>query len=141
MSELNDIDAIKRVLKKYANYTSEGDFDSYMSLWIEKGIQMLPYAAARIGKQQIRRRMKSAFDRMNIDLKINSIIDAKVHGDMGLTVCTYTMKMTPKKGGNTINAVPDGKVLTVYEKQPNGSWKIAYDCSNLSKRTIAPSSI
>ena len=85
--------------------------------------------------------MKSAFDRMNIDLKINSIIDAKVHGDMGLTVCTYTMKMTPKKGGNTINAVPDGKVLTVYEKQPNGSWKIAYDCSNLSKRTIAPPSI
>jgi len=82
--------------------------------------------------------MKSAFDRMNIDLTINKIIDAKVYGKMGLTVCTYTMKMTPKKGGNTINAVPDGKVLTIYEKQPDGSWKIAYDCSNLSKRTFAP---
>ena len=99
---------------------------------------MLPYAPVRIGKKQIRGGMKPAFERMNLDLVINSIEDAKVSGDLGLTVCTYTLKMTPKAGGNTINAIPDGKALTLYERQPDGSWKIAYDCSNPSKRAFSP---
>ena len=34
-----------------------------------------------------------------------------------------------KAGGETI-AMPDGKALTLYKKQADGSWKIAYDCFN-----------
>jgi ketosteroid isomerase-like protein len=138
MFEGGDITSIKEILRLYAVSMSEGDFDLWISLWADKGIQLLPYSPMRIGKKQIQKRMKTAFDQMNIDLTINKIVDAKVSGDMGLTVCTYTMKWTPKVGGNTINAVPDGKTLTIYERQNDGSWKIAYDCSNLSKRSIAP---
>ena len=138
MGEESDIIAIREMLNKYAVCMSEGDFDLWMSLWTDEGIQMLPYAPVRIGKKQIRARMKPAFDRMTLDLAINSIEDVKVSGDLGLTVCTYTMKMTPKADGDTINAIPDGKALTVYERQFDGSWKIAYDCSNLSKRAFSP---
>ena len=129
---------VKETLNQYANCMSEGDFDMWMSLWADEGIQMIPYAPARIGKKQIRARMKPAFDRMTLDLAINSIEDVKVSGDLGLTVCNYTLKMTPKAGGNTINATPEGKALTVYERQSDGSWKIAYDCSNPSKRAFSP---
>jgi len=38
--------------------------------------------------------------------------------------------MTPKAGGETIHAMPDAKALTLYERQPDGSWKIVYDCFN-----------
>jgi hypothetical protein len=38
--------------------------------------------------------------------------------------------MTPKAGGETINAVPDAKDLCLYERQSDGSWKIIYDCNN-----------
>jgi len=56
-------------------------------------------------------------------------------GDFGLTRCKYTLKMTPKAGGETINAMPEGKALTLYERQSDGSWKIAFDCFNSS---VAP---
>jgi len=60
----------------------------------------------------------------------HSIEETKVYGDLGLTRCTYTLKMTPKAGGETIIAMPDGKALTLYERQSDGSWKIKYDIFN-----------
>ena len=122
--------AIKEMLDQYAVCCNSGDFESWISLWADDGVQMPPDAPARIGKDQIRVAMKPAFDQMNLDIAINSIDDVKVFGDLGLTQCTYTLKMTPKAGGETINAMPDGKALTLFEKQSDGSWKIVYDCFN-----------
>jgi len=127
-----DIAAINEILNQYAVACNTGDFDLWISLWADDGVQMPPGAPARIGKEQIREGMKPLFDQMNSDIAITSIEDAKVYGDLGLTRCTYTLKMTPKAGGETINAVPDGKALTLYERQSDGSWKIVYDCFNSS---------
>ncbi|MBA7581240.1 hypothetical protein ES708_23142 [subsurface metagenome] len=89
---------------------------------------MPPGAPAKIGKEQIGKAAKPAFDKMNRDITIH-IKEAKVYGDLGLTRCTYTLKMTPKAGGETIT-LPEGKALTLYERQSDGSWKIIYDCFN-----------
>ena len=126
----DDITAINEVLPQYAVAVNTGDFDLWISLWADDGVQMPPDTPARIGKEQIREVMKPAFDQMNADIIIHSIEDAKVYGDLGLTRCTYTLKMTPKAGGETINAMPNGKALTLFERQSDGSWKILYDCFN-----------
>ena len=125
-----DITAIKGMLDQYAVGCNTGDFDLWISLWADDGVQMPPDTPARMGKEQIREAMKPAFDQMNLDIAIHDIKEAKVYGDLGLTVCTYTLKMTPKAGGETINAMPDGKALTLYERQSDGSWRIVYDCFN-----------
>lgn len=125
-----DITAIKEMLNQYAVGCNTGDFDLWISLWADDGIQMPPGTPARIGQEQIREGMKPAFDQMNLDIAIHSIEDVKVYGDLGLTRCTYTLKMTPKAGGETINAMPDGKALTLFERQSDGSWKVIYDCGN-----------
>ena len=125
-----DITAIKEIINQTAVSCNTGDFDLRISLWADDAIQMPPGTPARIGKEQIREGMKPAFDQMNLDLTFNSIDDVKVYGDFGLTRCTYTLKMTPKAGGETINYMPDGKVLTLFERQSDGSWKIIYDCFN-----------
>ena len=67
---------------------------------------------------------------MTFNLSITSIDDVRVYGDLGITYCNYTFAMTPKVGGETINAMPDGKALTLYKKQSDGTWKIIYDCDN-----------
>ena len=126
----DDINAIKGVLGQLEASCNSGDFDLWISLWADDGIQMPPETPARIGKEQIREGMKPAFDQMNLEITIHSIVDAQVHGDLGLTQCTYTLKLTPKEGGETINAMPDGKALTLYRRQSDGSWKVAYDCFN-----------
>ena len=123
-----DITAIKEVLNQYAVAVNTGDFDLWISLWADDGVQMPPGAPAKIGKEQIGKAAKPAFDKMNRDITIH-IKEAKVYGDLGLTRCTYTLKMTPKAGGETIT-LPEGKALTLYERQSDGSWKIKYDIFN-----------
>ena len=127
-----DITAIKEMLNRYANITNAGDWDQWISLWADDGVQMPPDDPARIGKEQIRAAMKPQFDQLNLDIVIHSIEDAKIHGDLGFTRCIYSLKATPKAGGETINVMPDGKALTLYGRQPDGSWKIVYDCVNSS---------
>ncbi len=125
-----DITAVKKMIDQYAVGCNTGDFDLWISLWADDGVQMPPDAPARVGKEQIRKAMEPVFDQMILDVVITSIEEAKIYGDLGLTRCTYTLKLTPKAGGKTINAMPDGKALTFYERQSDGSWKIMYDCFN-----------
>ncbi len=125
-----DITAIKDILNQYTMGCNTGDFDLWMSLWADNGKQMPPDTPTRIGKKQIREGMKPTFDAMKLDIAIKSVDDVEVHGDLGVTRCKYTLKLTPKAGGETINAVPDGKALTILRKQSDGSWKIVYDCFN-----------
>ena len=122
--------AVREMLNQYAIACNTGDFDLWISLWADDGVQMPPDTPARIGIEQIREAMKPAFDQMTLDITITSIEDAKVYGDLGLTRCEYTLDMTPKAGGETIHAMRDGKALTFYERQSDGSWKVIYDCFN-----------
>jgi uncharacterized protein (TIGR02246 family) len=125
-----DITAIKDTLNQYAIGCNTGDFECWISLWAEDGKQMPPDSPARIGIDAIRDGMKPVFDDMSLDIVIKSVDDVEVHGDLGLTRCKYTLKLTPKAGGETLNVMPDGKALTLYRKQSDGSWKIVYDCFN-----------
>ena len=125
-----DIAAIKDVLNQYVVACDTNDFDSWISLWADDGVQMPPDAPAIVGKSQILEANKPSFDQMKFDISIKSIEGAEVHGDWGLTHCTYTLSVTPKAGGDTIIVTPEGKALTIYKRQSDGSWKIAYDCFN-----------
>ena len=131
-----DVNAIKEMLNRYALITNAGDWDRWISQWADDGVQMPPDDSARIGKEQIRAGMKPLFDQLNLDIVIQSIEDARIYGDLGFTRCIYTLKATPKAGGETIDVMPEGKALTLYERQPDGSWKIVYDCFNSSTAPI-----
>ena len=124
-----DVAAVKEVLGQYAVACNTNDFDLWISLWADDGTRMPPNGPATVGKGPLREALKPAFDAMNLDMTIH-IEEAKVYGDLGLTRAAYTFKMTPKAGGDEIVVDPDGKALTLYERQGDGSWKIAYDCFN-----------
>ena len=129
MDEESDIAAIKETLNQYAVGINTGDYDRWISLWADDGVQMPPDDPARIGKAQIREKMKPLFDQFILKIDVD-IAEARVYDDLGLTRCTYTLNITPKAGGETIHAMPDGKALTLYERQSDGSWKIVFDCFN-----------
>ena len=126
---MGDTDSVKKVIENYAKACNTGDFDLWMSLWADDGVQMPPNTPMRVGKKQIREGMKPIFDQFNMNIEVD-LKEVKVHGDYGLTRCTYFLHITPKTGGETIPAEPDGKALTIYGRQPDGSWKVLYDCFN-----------
>jgi len=122
--------AIKEVLSQYETAVNNGDFNMWISLWTDTGVQLPPNYPSRSGITQITEGMKPAFNQMNLEINITSVEEVRVFGKMGLTRCSYNLALTPKDGGDQIIAEPDGKALTLYEKQSDGTWKIAYDCFN-----------
>jgi uncharacterized protein (TIGR02246 family) len=122
-----DLAAIKETLRKFAVAVNAGDFEGWISLWTDNGIQMFPGAPARIGKEQIRAGMKPAFDQFILKMVITNE-ELRVSGDLGFARGTYKESMVPKAGGETWKY--DGKCLTILERQADGSWKVARDCFN-----------
>lgn len=125
-----DQDAICDVLRQYGTFVDNGDFESWIALWTADGCQMPPSAPSRIGLDAIREGMQPLFDEMYFDFELVNIEEASVFGDLGLTRCTYSLRATPRGGGETVDVMADGKALTLYRRGSDGSWKIAYDCFN-----------
>ena len=122
-----DTAAIKEKINQYAVTVNAGDFEGWISLWTDDGIQLYPGAPARIGKEQIRAGMKPAFDQFILKMAITNK-ELRVSGDLGFARGTYTESMIPKAGGQAEKY--DGKYLTILERQADGSWKVARDCFN-----------
>ena len=127
----SDVAQIYRLWNEYAAACHAGEFERYMSLWIEDGRQMAPDAPQRIGKEQIRAAMQPSFDRFDMaNMDINTE-EVRVLGDWAYSHGTYTFEMTPKEGGETMSL--SGKYLGILQRQPDGSWKMAIDCHNYNE--------
>ena len=131
-----DIVALKGMLDDYARHFNSGNIEEWLSLWNRNGVNMMHSVPAIVGIDEIRIEMEPIFRNYTVELTINEILDIIVDHDIGLTRCNYTLKMKNSKG-KRVPGIPDGKTLTIYERQPDGSWEITYDCSNSNSRRIS----
>lgn len=122
-----DIAAINEIWNQYPLAINSADFDLWISLWEDDGVQMPPDAPAVFGKEQILVVNESKFEPFNVNMAIKND-EVQINGDLAFSRGTYTAALTPKKGGETINLI--GKYLTILKKQTDGSWRIHCDCFN-----------
>jgi len=125
----DDIAAIKDCGNLYALALNTGDLELWMSLHTDDVLKMGPGAPSVLGLEQLRTKMEPAFDDFTFEMTINTE-EVQVAGDLAFARGTYTLSMTPKAGGETISAMPDGKFLTIWKRQADGSWKASHDCYN-----------
>jgi uncharacterized protein (TIGR02246 family) len=122
-----DVAAISGLWKAYASALGDGDLDRWLSLWIPEGIQMPPGAPKRIGMQQIREGNSPLTDLFDSVLDIVPD-EIRILGDHAYSHGNFEYTMTPKEGGDAVSG--QGKFLTIFVRQADGSWKIAIDCFN-----------
>ena len=122
-----DIAAIKEGGNQYVATLNTGDLERWLSLHTDDVIKMGPGAPSVIGQEQLREHMEPLFESSTFKMTINSE-ETEVAGDWGFDRGTYTFLITPKEEGEPIFV--DGKYLTIYKKQADGSWKISHDCYN-----------
>lgn len=122
-----DSAAMVDVLNKYAQTVTSGDLEGWIALWTDDGVKMAPGAPAIVGKANIRENTIGSFDSFTSVLTASNE-EVKVAGDWGFMRGTYTLSMTPKAGGDSIEDV--GKYLSILQRQADGSWKLARDCFN-----------
>jgi uncharacterized protein (TIGR02246 family) len=126
----NPREGILDVIQLYQESANAGDFELWMSLWADDGIRMPPGEEPQVGKEVIAAAMQPAFELFDIVVDIYEINEVHVFGHVGATRCRYNIYATPKGGGDPFAIEPDGKALTLLERDRHGEWKIIYDCIN-----------
>ncbi|MHA2224802.1 MAG: YybH family protein [Candidatus Hodarchaeales archaeon] len=125
MSSLEDV--IKEIWNKYASSIVARDINSWISLWIDEGIQMPPNAPPNSGKETIQTFTKELMNNNPISKMVINSEEVREAGDWGFSRGNYWFEITPKEEEKV---KVNGKFLTILEKQDDGSWKIARDIFN-----------
>ncbi len=124
-----DVQAVKDIETAWVKDAASKDPDKWASYFAEDGSGLYPGGATLNGKAAIKAAIAPLLADPNFSLSFQSTrAMASKGGDMVYSQGTYTMTMTDPK---TKKPVTDkGKYLTVYTKQPDGSWKAIADTFN-----------
>lgn len=105
------------------------DWNSIMSLYTDDVISLPSYEPMLIGKDAI---LKSGIESQEAGFRINEMtlntMEVYSSGNLAYEIGTFTINMTMPGMSETWD--DNGKYLTVWEKQNDGSWKIKVETWN-----------
>ena len=124
-----DMRAVKDVEAAWGKDVATKDPEKFAGYFADDGSALYPGMPVLNGKQAIKNAMAPFMADPNFSLAFQGArAEASKGGDMVYTQGTYTATMTNPK---TKKPMTDkGKYLTIYRKQPDGSWKVAADAYN-----------
>jgi ketosteroid isomerase-like protein len=117
--------AVLGTWKAWTATVNAGDVDGWIALWDDNGIQMPPNAPAVHGKPAIREAFNNTLLVVDFEEFTISNEEVEVFGDLGFARGSYSF------GNAMAEAEPApfaGKYLTIFKRQPDGSWKVYRDC-------------
>ena len=113
--------------------TAERGFDGFISYFADDASDLPNGGAIVTGKENIRK----ALGPWGPDVSLTwSPVKAEMaaSGELGYTFGNYVFKAKDKEGNLVVHY---GKYATVWEKQKDGSWKVAMDMGNASPDSSA----
>jgi ketosteroid isomerase-like protein len=110
----------------YSATVKAGDVDGWIALWDDAGVRMPPNVPAVHGKPAIKEGASGRFDIAEFEEFTINNEEVQVLGYFGFARGNYSFVMLAEG-----DPVPyEGKYLTIFKRQPDGSWKIYRDCFN-----------
>jgi len=108
--------------------TSENPLDTIFASFADDARVLAPGIPMAEGREASRAVFEKLRSLPGYSLEYSPVI-AEVGGaaDLGYTIGTYHMKLP---GSDGIIADIDGKYLTIWKRQPDGTWKVAVDMFN-----------
>ena len=123
-----DVRAVKDVEAAWAKDAATKDVERWVSYYSDDASVLFPNSPAMTGKDALRGAMKPMLADPNFALTFQSTrAEASKGGDLVYSVGTYTMTLSDKDNKPITDK---GKYLTVFKKQPDGSWKAVADMIN-----------
>lgn len=122
--------AIKQVWINYSAYVESGDSAAWLAQYDSQGIQMRPDNPARSRPELDAFVVTTWKARMaNFDTKMTiTPLEITVAGPWAYSRGVFTQDLTAKETKQVSHF--DGKFLTIFKRQDDGSWKIYRDCFN-----------
>ena len=104
-----------------------GDLESFAALYVEDPIVLPPNEAILVGKDAWHSWSKPLWDQFDMEETI-TVEETEIAGDRAFARGAYTVRTTPKAGGETVEEV--GKGIMIFKRQSDGSWKISHNIWN-----------
>lgn len=120
---------VRGLLDEYVAHMLAGDVDAWIAAWDEDAVQMPPDTPARFGKPAILETMRMGLQAVRYVAFSITDFEAFPSGEFGVARGGYTYAFV--RVGDTQRHDRVGKFLTVFRRQPDGSWKFFRDCFNL----------
>lgn len=120
--------AVEAAFQEYAASLEAGDADRWAALWTEDGVQMPPGARVNQGKETILTGLRGALGAFSFsDMQIN-VQEVQTAGNWAYARGLYTVTYLPHDGSDPIPI--DGKFMSIFQKQDDGTWKLHRDIFN-----------
>ena len=111
-----------------ASSTSDNPLEAVLAFFLDDARVLPPDAPMAVGKEAIRTVWTAMYALPEFSLRWNpAAADVGGAGDLGYTIGTYRMEYR-EPGGEPIAI--DGKYMTVWKRQLDGTWRVAVDMFN-----------
>jgi uncharacterized protein (TIGR02246 family) len=129
-STSRDQSVIDSLRNAHVAAVNSGDAEGWTACFAGDGVQMPPNFGANTGIAAIRG-WNSGFMGMFACRFSLSVDEVQAAADWAFERGRYEIELTPKAGGGPTK--DNGKYITLYQRQADGSWKIARDIWNSSQ--------
>ena len=122
-------ETLKKLEADFLQATLEGGSIGYLSYYADDAVELPNGAPAIVGKAAIAKTM-GFLDQPDNKLTWTPVgADIAASGDLGYTYGTYEFHTKDKDGKPVVS---QGKYMTVWKLQKDGSWKVELDMGNAS---------
>jgi uncharacterized protein (TIGR02246 family) len=120
--------AINSIWREYESSLIEGDADRWIALWAEGGVQMPPGTPLVDGRDVIDAKIHAELEAVEYPEFAITLLEVIAADGWAIARGVYSGSYRLKDGSDA--AQIDGKYMTLFQKQPDGSWKIYRDIFN-----------
>lgn len=123
----DEVKALMDTSRAWSKSVATGDVDKIVSYWTDDGVVMMPGEPLRRGKAQIRAYVAASLKTPGFSISWEPLEGAISRpGDIGYLIERDHLTFPDGHGGITRWT---GRGVTIWKKQPDGSWKDAIDIS------------
>lgn len=119
-----ELEAINKLREEFVRVNNTNNASAIATFYTDDTVVMPPNDQTITGKQGIESWHQTLWDQFTTELTV-SHVETQVVGDWAFDRATYTIKVTPKAGGESMEDA--GRYLEILQKQADGSWRIARD--------------
>jgi ketosteroid isomerase-like protein len=140
-SEMDKTPDFKKLVQdQYITPFKNADTDRWMQVFADNAVGMHNTLPAFVGKEAISQFAIMVADNLNIEQMDIVLDEVRVNGSWALTRGSFISKFVPKNVSDSASIpASKGKFILLWERQPDGVWKVILDMGNSSESSPAPS--
>jgi ketosteroid isomerase-like protein len=128
-SFVDDLAAITAYNERYLQAINEEDIALLSSLTTDGHVMLPPNREPVVGKPANDAMHGSAFERFDYR-EMWTPVETDIDGDLAFQRGTFTVIATPRSRGDRV--VVRGSFMRIYQRQPDGAWRMTRDMFNSS---------